>query len=436
MKSLLFRLMLLLLTLVLCLGGVSCAGTPEEPEAPEAPETPEEPEAPEEPSGPVELELVWHFGYVASSTHATTPDQLVEQGDRYSYTDVFTVAKAGTTITFVDDNTNAGGDYRYASASAYVISSWKQVGDAWVLDLNGANIAGSNGNLESLVESEIKDGAVVYSYTTFSDNEHLRISFRSGQKKSFTPEAYPVVTAEYTGAEGTAAEQILLGRWFEEQKAAFHCSALEGLTVNALGDSYFGGSGLPKEQIWLGLLARKYGMDMNNYGIGGSTVTYGGYEPMCVRYADMKSNDPDIVILEGGRNDFNGQFPIGDLNGSDITTYAGAWNVLIDGVQQKYPDAMIVVISPWNFPYESNKTLQRDDYINAMREVAEAQGVYFIDASVKKDTGVDMESPYFRRQYCKNENDVSHLNAEGMKLVMPNFDKLIAACYEDFLSRR
>ncbi|MBQ8342169.1 MAG: SGNH/GDSL hydrolase family protein [Clostridia bacterium] len=437
MKSVALRLFALLLSLLLCLPLFACGSDPVPPETPDEPpeETPEDtPNTSVDPNAPHEIKVNWHFGYVASATHANSPNTLVENGDRYSYTDVFTVPKAGTTITFTDDNSNSGSDYRYASASAYVVSSWKQENGEWVLDLNGANVAGSNGTLESLVEAEKQGDAVLYAYTTYSDNEQLRLCFRSGQKTNHTPAAYPVITATYTGAPCTAAEQIELGRWFEASKAAHYDTRLEGLTVNALGDSYFAGSGLPAEQIWLNLLARKYGMEMNNYGIGGSTVTYGGGNPMCVRYTGMKNNDPDIVILEGGRNDYNWQFPIGDLDSSDIETYCGAWNVLIDGIQQKYPDAMIVMISPWNFPDEG-KAVTREQYAAAMSAVAAAQGIYFIDASITADTGVDMGSSQFRRKYCKNPNDVSHLNAEGMKLVMPNFEKLILACYVDFLEK-
>ena len=429
-KSVFLRLFTLLMALLLVVGCAACTQTPEVPEEPEAPDnTPDEPETPKEP------EITWHFGYVASSTHANTPDQLVVNGDRYSYTDVFTVEKAGTTITFIDDNTNSGSDYRFASSSVYVVSSWKQVDGEWVLDLDGANVAGSNGDLTSLVESKLENGAMVYSYTTFSDNEHLRLCFRSGQKASFTPDVYPKVSMQYTGNEGTAAEQILLNRWYAELKANFHDTDLEGLTVYAMGDSYFGGSGLPADQIWLNLWAKKYGIDMTNYGIGGSSVNARGYEPMCIRYTGMKSAQPDIVILEGGRNDYNGQCPIGEMGSNDTSTYIGAWNVLIDGVQRKYPNAMIVMITPWNYPDEG-KSITRLDYANAMKAVAEEQGIYLIDASIVEDTGVNMMSSNFRKEYCKNPDDVSHLNAEGMKLVMPNFDKLISACYTDFLSKQ
>lgn len=74
--------------------------------------------------GPIDLELKWHYGYVVSSTHDTTPNQLVENGDRYSYTDVFTVPKAGTTITFADNNSDSNGDTRFATSNCYVVSSW------------------------------------------------------------------------------------------------------------------------------------------------------------------------------------------------------------------------------------------------------------------------------------------------------------------------
>ena len=54
-------------------------------------------------------------------------------------------------------------------------------------------------------------------------------------------------------------------------------SVLEGLTMYAIGDSYFGGSGLGQHQTWVNLLGYKYGMTFHNYGIGGNTVYYTVY---------------------------------------------------------------------------------------------------------------------------------------------------------------
>lgn len=377
------------------------------------------------------LALDWSMGYVKSGTGAI----VSTVNSRYSYTEVFTIPKAGTTVTFADNNTNNNGDTGYASNGALVVSSWsKDSSGNWIFNSDGSNYAGS-GNALSDVLVSYKNGVVTYSYTTSEDNENLRLCFCSGQKSTFTPEAFPTVTAVYTGAQGTAYEKIMLKKYIEESRATYYDDALEGITVNALGDSYFAGNHLASEYIWINLLAEKYGMTMNNYGRNGSTVSNYTTErtPMCDRYVDMADNDPQIVLLEGGRNDFSYNVPVGAYDSTDTHTFSGAFNVIIDGVQQKYPNTMIVLISPWNFPDNSNGL--RTQYVNAMKAIAENRGVYLIDASNSETIGVDMTSSAFRQQYCMGANDVSHLNKEGMKLVMPKFEKLISEYYTEFLSK-
>lgn len=218
----------------------------------------------EDNNGPVELDLKWNFGYVASSSHSTMPNQLVENGDCYSYTDVFTVAKAGTTITFMDDNTNSNGETRFASSNVYVFSSWIEMDGEWQLERYGFNYEGDT-STESEIVALSKNGVVQYTYTTTVDNEHLRLCFRSGQSASFTPAVFPTVVSEYTGNRGTGRDKLSLKRWIEGTKLDYYNSALYGLTVNAIGDSYFAGTILPPEEVWLNLLGAKYNMDMNPY---------------------------------------------------------------------------------------------------------------------------------------------------------------------------
>jgi len=45
-------------------------------------------------------------------------------------------------------------------------------------------------------------------------------------------------------------------------------------------------------------------------------------------------------------------------------------------------------------------------------------------------SGVDVTSADFKSSYLISPNDVSHLNVEGMKLVLPKFEKLIAELYQ------
>ena len=72
------------------------------------------------------------------------------------------------------------------------------------------------------------------------------------------------------------------------------------------------------------------------------------------------------------------------------------------------------------------------EYGTAMKEVCAFEGVPCFDATNQALCGVYMTSADFQKTYCMAENDVSHLNPEGMKLVMPAFEKFIAEKYTAF----
>ncbi len=210
---------------------------------------------------------------------------------------------------------------------------------------------------------------------------------------------------------------------------------LEGIRLTAMGDSYFGGSQLGKDGVWLKLLADEYEMTLNNYGIGGSTVANAVgkdgklHNPMCARLNTMKSG-ADVVIIEGGRNDYNHKVVLGDVDSRDDTTFAGALNVIIDNFKEKYPEAMLMGVTCWYV----NDSQQK--YADMMMAVCEKQGIVCFDASNQELTGVYMDNASFREKYCQTPTDVSHLNAAGMELVEPVFEKWIAEEYEKFLAAK
>lgn len=393
--------------------------------------TTSKPDVPADPPvDPNVLQVKWNAGYVGSSSNSSYPNKINNSGGAYYYTDVFTIAKAGTTVTFADGNVNDGGDGKYASTSAYVLSSWKQVNGQWVIDLDRANYPGFGTSDTSDIKKSYSGGVLTYTYTTSVDNENLRLCYRSGKATE-----HPVVTAKYTGAKGTAYDKITLPQWIAESKQTSYYEILEGLTINAIGDSYFAGSSIDPQMVWLHLMEKKYGQSMTNQGIGGSTVSnYVDKNAMCNRYQKLPNNNPQIILIEGGRNDFNQKTPIGTLDSTDTKTFMGALNVIIDGVQAKYPNAMIVCITPWNFPDKDGFTLTYKDYVNAMMAVAEAQGVYCINASDPAVSGVDMRNEAFRAKYNIKSSDVSHLNVNGMKFVLPYFEKALAELYTKFLA--
>ncbi len=213
---------------------------------------------------------------------------------------------------------------------------------------------------------------------------------------------------------------------------------LMGITMYAMGDSYFGGSSLGKEATWVNQLGEKYGMNYVNYGIGGSTMSdyVTTNNPMVLRYTRMEKGDADIILLEGGRNDRSKEVPLGDFESRDSKTFMGSINIMLDGMLKAYPNALIILVTPW---YHTGKVaatgLSNVDYANAMRSLAEYRNdkrIVCLYAADPNTIGVNMNDANFRKKYCIEPNDVSHLNLEGMKYVLTYMEQFIASEYTKF----
>lgn len=211
---------------------------------------------------------------------------------------------------------------------------------------------------------------------------------------------------------------------------------LKNKTFYCIGDSYIAGDSIKRYEVWPALLAEKYGMQLENYGDCGSSISSAGANPMVFRFDKMKDGEPDIVLLEGGRNDFNACAKMGNDDDRTPDTFKGALNLTIEGLREKYPRAMIFLATPWYVTGDNEAGGTVFEYIAAMLDIAERQGVYAVDASDRELTGVLMDEPEFRRKYCIGPEDVSHLNTEGMKLALPAFEKKIAEFYQDFTNNK
>ena len=179
---------------------------------------------------------------------------------------------------------------------------------------------------------------------------------------------------KYVKANENTAELSVANEYSVLKTQAEFNMLLMGITMYAMGDSYFGGSSLGKEGTWVNMLGEKYGMDYINYGIGGSTMSdyVTTNNPMVQRFKSMKKGDADIILLEGGRNDRTKEVPIGDFESRDSKTFMGSINIMLDSMLNTYPNALIILVTPW---YHTGKVaatgLSNVDYANAMRSLAE-----------------------------------------------------------------
>ncbi len=377
---------------------------------------------------PFKIEVNWNVGYVGSSTNPYGyANKLNPGGGAYSYTDVIEIAHKGTKIVIKDTKKGS------SSGNCYVISSWKRSGNDWEIDLDGINIPGGG---KYVIETE--SDAVVYTYITSVDNECIRFCYRSNST-SVNANDHPEFVAQRTNEPGTYAPVLKEKQdyldFMEAEKKRDYQKILEGLTMNVIGDSYFHGQGLDAKYVWPAMVATKYGMTFDNKGIGGSTIS--NYvttnNPMVDRYNNMPNNNPNIVIIEGGRNDYNKSVPIGKNDDTSTKTFKGAVNYFIDKVRNKYPNALILAVSPWEVGGSKNSAgYYCSDYALALIEICNLNNVPVFDARDQKKTGVYMTDPAFRSQYCIGPNDISHLNLYGMMKVAPVFEKWIAEEYTRF----
>lgn len=374
----------------------------------------------------------WYGGYVGSSSNTAHANKLNTSGEYYSYSDIIDLGPSGTTISFTDDNTNSNGDSQFADRMVYVFSTWKNENGVWELDRDGYCANGYK------AQQTGHFGATTYTYTSKSDNERIRLCFRSGQTDEFTPEAYPDIivmsTQEPTVEKSARTDEENTVEWIKNDKERAYFDVLKGKSITVIGDSYLAGNGLNKKLVWSSLLAQKYDMSYKNFGVNGSTMSnyVTTYNPMVDRYESVVSTSSDIIILEGGRNDYNRSVPIGDDESMDTTTMKGAARYLITQLREKCPNALIIGFTVWEVGGSANSAGHFcSDYGRAFIDVCKDMGVPYIDAMDQSLTGVYMTDPDFRLEYCMKPTDISHLNAKGMKLVFPVFERLIAEYYSD-----
>ena len=128
--------------------------------------------------------------------------------------------------------------------------------------------------------------------------------------------------------------------------------------------------------------------------------------------------------------DYNKNVPIGTNGSMDTKTMKGAARYLITKVQERYPNALIICLTVWEVGGNANSAGNVcSDYGRALLEVCADMGVPCINAMDQQATGVYMTDASFRTKYCMKSSDISHLNADGMKLVLPAFEKAIAEYY-------
>lgn len=167
---------------------------------------------------------------------------------------------------------------------------------------------------------------------------------------------------------------------------------LDGKRIAFLGDSItFGGCLENSEDCYVNRIVKmsRWGRVLT-YAVPGSRIgAYIGSDPRCIgpsfveRFRQMEGK-LDIVMVFGGTNDFGiGNAPLGDRMDHTPFTFYGALNLLMEGLKEKYPEALLAFMTPLHrrteaVPNEYSGAVLAD-YVSAIRERAEEYKIHILD---------------------------------------------------------
>lgn len=184
-----------------------------------------------------------------------------------------------------------------------------------------------------------------------------------------------------------------------------------GKKMNVLGDSIVQGSYGNFVNVIKNILQLS---EARNYGIGGSLISSSDVDetlpPACTRYVDM-DDDADIIIVHAGTNDYSAQIPLGEETSTDITTFNGALNVLMNGLREKYPDKLIIFSNILHRFNDNAFTIKASQYRGCIENRCLANHIVFYDGY--KYTGFDFVKGYYDHILT---SDGLHPNQKGAEI--------------------
>ncbi len=197
---------------------------------------------------------------------------------------------------------------------------------------------------------------------------------------------------------------------------------LQGLKINFLGDSITEGYGCSSEDArFSNLIAAQHGAITRNYGISGTRLARQTNPSENTRHdLDFPSRvaemdpDADLIVVFGGTNDFgHGDAPFGDFSDRTAETFCGAIHELYVSLLEKYPTAIIMIITPLHrstedIPNMHGKVLK--DYVDMIRRTAEYYSLPVLD--LYATYGVQPAVPVMKDTFMPDglhPNDAGHV---------------------------
>ena len=211
---------------------------------------------------------------------------------------------------------------------------------------------------------------------------------------------------------------------------------LRGKVVDFLGDSITEGFGIEAclDKRYDNIIKEKCGLkNAYNYGIGGTRIAYQmkpSEEPVWDLYfcgrVYLMNKEADVIVVYGGVNDYtHGDAPFGKMGDTTPQTYCGAVDFLMNKLNELYPNAAKVFMTPARMQYENmndEKPSPRSmkysdakplvDYGRVINETAEKYNIKVLDLYERLPI-----NPNIAADKEKYTIDGLHFSAEGHKVL-------------------
>lgn len=254
-----------------------------------------------------------------------------------------------------------------------------------------------------------KDGGSTYESATSFTNTKAVFDVSSWNNGTYSNCKLKCVYTETSSGDGDSE--------ISTESGTFGALLSSASTWYVVGDSISDTNLLPQTK-YMTVLGNKFNnLTINNVGKDGSHFTNKttGYSTFATLLGKLPSNDPSVITIFGGVNDYIQSCTIGNISSTDTSNFYGALNDFVTTLNNKYANAKKLFILPLNmragvFSTNSNgtnslgNTLQQ--YRDAIIAVCNANNIEYIDLHEDTELQPDLIS-----------SDGLHPTQDGHKLL-------------------
>lgn len=178
-------------------------------------------------------------------------------------------------------------------------------------------------------------------------------------------------------------------------------------------------------------IENRYGFVCTNLGKGGHTIVNDYANLMNINYSDVA-----LVTIAYGCNDARLSVPLGTVNGSDGTTFAGALNNILRKIYTDNPECRVIVLTALQRLYVSEFGIATAnsngnyliDFVDMCKKVANKRSTKCID--VYRDCGINQTNLYYYTREGVHPLNTGYKRMSGA--IIPVLDDMLSIEFNPF----